>query len=131
MYMLDTDICSYIIRMRPLSVLDKFNQLGNSDLCISVITQSELIYDAERLRSQKITRSVIENFTSRLLILNWDTAAAKSYGCLRASMEASGSNIGNMDLMIAAHALSINATIVTNNIRHFSMVENLQIENWV
>jgi tRNA(fMet)-specific endonuclease VapC len=131
MYMLDTDICSYIIRMRPVSVLEKFKSLKTSDLCISVITQAELFYGVQRSSSKKINHSIIESFTSRLIMLDWDKEAAKSYGYLRASMEEKGKNIGNMDLMIAAHALSIGATIVTNNIRHFNMVEGLKIENWI
>ncbi len=131
MYMLDTDICSYIIRMRPISVLERFKSLKTSDICISVITQAELFYGVERSSSKKINHSIIESFTSRLIILDWDVSAARSYGHLRASMEEKGKNIGNVDLMIAAHALSIGATIVTNNILHFNMVKGLKIENWV
>ena len=131
MYMLDTDICSYIIRMRPLSVLEKFKSLKTSDLCISVITQAELVYGVERSSSKRINHSIVEDFTSRLIIFDWDREAAKSYGYLRASMEEKGKNIGNMDLMIAAHALCIEATIVTNNTRHFNMVDGLMVENWV
>ena len=131
MYMLDTNTCSYIIRTRPPSVLEKFKTLPISDISISSITQAELLYGAERCSSKTVTYSIIESFTSRLIILNWDSEAAKSYGYLRAYMEKNGRIIGNMDLMIAAHALSIGATIVTNNIRHFNMIDGLKVENWV
>jgi tRNA(fMet)-specific endonuclease VapC len=129
--MLDTDICSYIIRLRPLSVLEKFKQLNASDLCISVITYAELLYGVERSSSKKVNHEIVESFTSKLVILDWDSMAAKHYAILRASMELEGKNIGNMDLMIAAHALSIGATVVTNNLRHFKVVKGLKVENWV
>lgn len=131
MYMLDTDICSYIIRNRPLSVLAKFKQINTSDLGISVITQAELLYGVERSSSQKTNHDIVENFINRLIILDWDSDAAKRYAILRATMEGKGKIIGNMDLMIASHALSIGATIITNNTRHFEMVEGLKMENWV
>lgn len=131
MFMLDTDICSYIIRSRPLSVLEKFKQFNASYLCISAITQAELLYGVERSSSKKVNHAIIESFIGNLVVLDWDSMAAKHYARLRASMEADGKIIGNMDLMIAAHALSIGATVVTSNLRHFSMVEGLRVENWV
>ena len=131
MYMLDTDICSYIIRLRPQSVLEKFKQVNASDICISVVTQAELLYGVERSSSQKINHEIVESFINRLVILDWDSNAAKHYAYLRASMEAKGKNIGNLDMMIAAHALSIGATVVTNNQRHFDMVDGLKVENWL
>lgn len=131
MYMLDTDICSYIIRERPASVLEKFQQVAVADLCISVITQAELLYGAARSSSKKINREVVENFTNRLIVLEWDSEAAEYYGLLRATLEAKGKIIGNMDMMIAAHALSIGACVVTNNTRHFSVVPKLKTANWI
>lgn len=129
--MLDNDICSHIVRERPISVLEKFKTLSAADLCISVITQAELCYVVQRSSSKKMNHAIIESFISRLVVLDWNTDAAKFYGNLRASMEAKGMGIGNMDLMIASHSLSMGATFVTNNIRHFNMVEGLKIENWV
>lgn len=131
MYMLDTDICSYIIRERPVSVLEKFKRLEASDLCISVITEAELLYGVARTNSKKITADIVQNFLRRLVIFEWDGAAAKHYSLLRADMEKKGKPIGNMDLMIAAHALSISATIVTNNTRHFTIIPKLKVANWV
>lgn len=131
MYMLDTDICSYIIRKRPPSVLEKFTELDAGELCISVITQAELLYGVERSNSTSINLPIIEAFTSRLIVLDFDVPAAKEYAHIRSQMEATGRIIGNMDMMIAAHALSIDATVITNNTRHFTMVPLLKIENWV
>lgn len=131
MFLLDTDICSYIIRERPLSVLEKFQKVPVGDLSISVITQAELFYGVARSQSKKVNRQVVEDFTSRLVVRSWDGAAAEQYGLLRASLEAKGKNIGNMDMMIAAHALSLKATVVTNNLRHFNLVPKLKVINWV
>lgn len=129
--MLDTDICSYILREKPLSVLQHFMTTDPDKLCISVITEAELRYGIARSQSKKVNRKVVEDFLDRLLILEWDSDAASSYGELRATLEAKGKPIGNMDLMIAAHALSINATIVTNNVRHFQIVPKLKVQRWV
>lgn len=131
MYMLDTDICSYIIRDRPMNVLERFNRIDTSTLCISVITQAELLYGVERSASKKITRDIVADFLGRLRVLDWSAAAAEKYAVLRATLEKKGTPIGNMDLMIAAHAESIGATVVTNNTRHFSVVPRLKVENWV
>ena len=131
MYMLDTDICSYIIRERPVSVLEKFKRIDASNLCISAITQAELLYGIARSSSKKVNREVVSDFIGRLIVLDWNSAAAEKYGELRAELEAKGKTIGNMDMMIAAHALSIGATVVTNNTRHFSLVPKLKTSNWI
>ncbi len=131
MFMLDTDICSYILRERPVSVLEKFKKVEKSGLCISVITQAELLYGVERSSSKKINHTIVHDFISRLIVMDWNSKAAEKYATVRASLEEKGKPIGNMDMMIAAHALSINATIVTNNTRHFSQVPKLKCVNWV
>jgi len=131
MYMLDTDICSYIIRERPLSVLEKFKTIELSDICISAITHAELLYGVARSASKKVTREIVDDFVSRLIVLDWNSAAAEKYGECRASLEAKGKPIGNLDMMIAAHALSIGATVVTNNTRHFAPIPKLKTVNWV
>ena len=129
--MLATDTCSYIIRERPLSVLKKFKKFSTSGICISVITHAELLYGVERSSSKKVNHEVIADFISRLFIINWDSNSAKKYAELRAYLEKKGKIIGNMDMMIAAHALSIGAKIVTNNTRHFRLVPGLKVVNWV
>jgi tRNA(fMet)-specific endonuclease VapC len=129
-YMLDTDMCSYIIREHPASVLKRFQTLAMEQLCVSVVTYAELIYGVERSSSRRINRPVIEDFVRHLDVMDWDTAAADQYGVIRAELEAAGALIGAMDMMIAAHAKSIKAVLVTNNQKHFNKVRGLKIDNW-
>jgi len=129
--MLDTDICSYIIKQRPVSVIERFETVSVEKICISVVTFAELIYGVERSSSTKINLPIIKDFVSCLSVLPWDSLAAEYYGKLRAILERKGTPIGNMDLMIAAHAISKELIVVTNNTRHFEKVPQLQIENWV
>lgn len=131
MFMLDTDICSYILREKPQSVLQQFIKIDPQNICISVITEAELRYGVARSESKKINRKVVEDFLDRLLIMEWDSDAAIAYGELRAALEAKGKPIGNMDLMIASHALTLHATVVTNNTKHFQVVPKLKTQNWL
>ncbi len=130
-YMLDTDICSYVIRERPLEVFEKFKKVEVNQLCISVVTYAELIYGVEHSSSRKINRPIIDDFVRHLDIITWDEDAAEHYGKIRAFLRAEGNIIGSMDMMIAAHARSRNMTLITNNDKHFKRVPNLRIENWV
>jgi tRNA(fMet)-specific endonuclease VapC len=131
MYMLDTNICIYIIKKRPIGLLEKFNSIPKNSLCISVVTYAELQYGVERSSSKKMNREIIKDFISRLIVLSWDMDAAGQYGKVRSNLEKKGTPIGNMDLMIAAQALSQKCTIVSNNLREFKRVEDLLYENWV
>jgi tRNA(fMet)-specific endonuclease VapC len=130
-YMLDTDICSYVIRERPLEVYEKFKKVKVNQLCISVVTYAELIYGVEHSSSREINRPIIDDFVRHLDIITWDREAAEHYGKIRAFLRAKGSIIGSMDMMIAAHARSQNMTLITNNDKHFKRVPKLRIENWV
>jgi len=129
-YMLDTDMCSYIIKEHPESVRQRFQTLAMEQLCVSVVTYAELIYGVERSSSRRINRPIIEDFVRHLDVMNWDTEAADQYGVIRAELEAAGTPIGAMDMMIAAHAKSIKAVLVTNNQKHFTKVKGLKIDNW-
>ena len=129
--MLDTDMCSYIIKQRPVSVLQQFQKLTMDAIGISIVTYAELIYGVERSSSKRINRSVVENFVQHLEIMDWDRNAADEYATIRTKLEAGGTPIGAMDMMIAAHAKSIHAILVTNNQKHFNKVKGLKIENWV
>jgi tRNA(fMet)-specific endonuclease VapC len=130
-YMLDTDMCTYIIKQRPASVLQQFQKLTMDAIGISIATYAELIYGAERASSKRINRSVVENFVQHLEVMDWNREAADEYALIRTKLEASGTPIGAMDMMIAAHAKSLHAIVVTNNQKHFSKVKGLKIENWV
>lgn len=129
-YMLDTDISSYIIRNRPESVRARFRKLDSSQLCISIITHAELLYGVKSAGARKAIRLDVEDFVRRLEVLEWDSTAAGHYAEIRVKLEASGTPIGNMDMMIAAHARSRGAVLVTNNEKHFRRVGGLLVENW-
>ncbi len=130
LYMLDTDICSYIIRERPLQVLEHFKRVEMDHLCISVVTYAELLYGVEHSSSKKVNRSIIDDFILHLSIIPWNEEAAEHYGNIRAYLQAKGRVIGSMDMMIAAHARSQKMTLVTNNDKHFQRVQKLTVENW-
>jgi len=130
-YMLDTNICSYILKSRPPSVKAHFEQVGTRALCLSTVVLAELYYGAARHPQGPSIRLEIDDFVSRLAVIPWDETAADHYGYIRATMEKDGTPIGAMDMMIAAHARSQGATLASNNTRHFDKVPGLLITNWV
>jgi tRNA(fMet)-specific endonuclease VapC len=129
--MLDTNICIYILKKRPSSLLDKLNIVQKKGVCISAVTYAELQYGVERSSSKKLNQRIIDDFVSHLKVLPWDMDSAKLYGKIRRDLEKKGSPIGNMDLLIAAHAVSLKHTLVSNNLKEFKRVQNLKCENWV
>ncbi|OGT66901.1 MAG: hypothetical protein A3I12_02325 [Gammaproteobacteria bacterium RIFCSPLOWO2_02_FULL_38_11] len=129
LYMLDTNISSYIIKGNILSVRKKLLTLPPSQICISSITEAELLYGLEKRPDIKGLKIVISEFLLRSNILPWDEEAAKHYAEIRASLEKKGKTLGNMDMLIAAHALSVQATLVTND-RAFQQLKHLKTENW-
>ena len=130
-YMLDTNICSYILKNHPAAVKSKFDEAGAGNICISAIVLAELYYGAARHPKGVVIRREIDNFVSRLVVLPWDEIAADHYGTIRASLEKAGTPVGAMDMLIAAHARSCGATLVTNNLREFGRINGLTSENWV
>ncbi len=124
-FMLDTNICIYIIKQKPADVINHFRRLPISSLSISSITLSELEYGV--MKSSKIDQNqfALSQFVSPLEILPYGDDAAQYYGDLRAFLEKRGTPIGSLDMLIAAHALSVNCTLVTNNQKEFSRVPNL------
>lgn len=129
-YMLDTNICSYVLRSRPASVKARFDEVGPDALAVSAIVLGELLYGAARHPRGEGIRREIDDFVARLSVLPWDTAAAEDYGDVRAALERRGSPLGAMDTMIAAHARSQGATLVTNDGALFGRVEGLQVARW-
>jgi tRNA(fMet)-specific endonuclease VapC len=129
-FMLDTDISSYILRDRPAVVGNRLRRVRGADVCLSVITEAELLYGVRLAGSGKNLQRDVDDFLRRLDVLMWDSAAAAEYAQIRSDLEGRGAPIGNMDLMIAAHARSLGATLVTNNERHFRRVAQLRVENW-
>ena len=129
-YMLDTCICSYILKQRPASVKARFDRIDANVLCVSAVTLAELYYGAARHPKGEAIRKEIDDFVSRLAVVAGDEVAADHYGVIRAGLEKRGSPIGAMDMMIAAHARSIKATVVTNDLGHFTRIPGLQVEDW-
>ena len=130
-YMLDTNICSHVLRSRPPSVKGRFDEAGDGALVISAVVLAELLYGAARHPHAVVIRREIADLVSRLAVLPWDEVAANDYGILRASLEKAGSPLGAVDMMIAAHARSAGLTLVSNDTRHFDRVEGLSVANWV
>ena len=130
-YMLDTNICIYLIKEKPKNVLDKFNSLQIGDLCISIITFAELEYGVEKSNYPDQNRAALRAFLSPINILNFQQKEAIKYAQIRAELEKRGKIIGAYDLMIAAHALARNLILVTNNVGEFQRIPDLTIENWV
>jgi tRNA(fMet)-specific endonuclease VapC len=130
-YMLDTNICSYVLRDRPPSVRKRFEKAGAGNLAISTVVLAELYFGAARHPKGDAIRREIDDFASRITILPWDENAADHYGEIRAVLEKKGTPIGAMDMMIAAHALSIGAVLVSNDVTYFDKVRGLRIANWV
>ena len=131
MYMLDTDICIYIIKQKPKNVLKRFQQLQTGELAISVITYAELMNGAKKSRRVKDNLTKLEELAELLIIEPFHKEAAIAYGDIRSNLEKNGLVIGSNDLLIAAHALSLDWVLVTNNVKEFKRVGGLKIENWV
>lgn len=128
-YMLDTNIVIYVIKRRPEELLSTFNaHFGH--MCISSITLSELIHGVEKSSLPERNRRNVEDFVTRLDILNYDDSAAAHYGDIRADLERKGTIIGINDLHIAGHARSQGLILVTNNTKEFERVEGLRIADW-
>jgi tRNA(fMet)-specific endonuclease VapC len=127
--LLDTNTCIYIINNRPPNVLEKFCKYKAGEVGISSIAASELAYGVAKSGSLK-NRKALEMFLAPLQILPFDSQCLWFYADLRASLEKQGQSIGPMDTLIAAHALSIGGTLVTNNVKEFVRVPKLKLENW-
>ena len=132
-YMLDTNILVYVINARPhhQAVLDRFDRENPGDMVVSSITFAELRFGIEKSRQREAGRRALQLALDALNVIPFDAKAAETYGALRAGLEATGKPIGPLDTLIAAHALSLNLTLVTGNIREFSRVRRLRVENWV
>ncbi|TSA13278.1 MAG: type II toxin-antitoxin system VapC family toxin [Comamonadaceae bacterium] len=129
-YLLDTHICTYVINARPAAVLARFVEHEVDGLGISAITASELYWGVCKSGSVR-NRTTLEKFLSPLAVLDYDLGAARKYGELRAYLEQQGTPIGPLDQQIAAHALALDVTLVTNNVREFERVPGLRLENWI
>jgi len=129
-YMLDTNIAIYVIKRKPIKILDVFN-LHARQMAISAITHAELLHGVEKSAAPEHNLRQVEDFVSRLEVLEYGSKAAAHYGQIRAELEKNGTPIGVNDLHIAGHARSEGLILVTNNVREFTRVNALRIENWM
>ena len=129
-YLLDTNMCIYIINEKPAQVLQRLIQTGRESLAISTVTVAELAFGIAK-STRADSRVKLENFLSKFPILDWDQEAAWVYGNVRKALEAKGQRIGERDLLLACQALALGAIMVTNNTREFERIDGLKLENWV
>ena len=130
-YMLDTNICIYIIKRRPPEVIRRFRESEVSRIGISSITLSELFYGASKSAYPARNRIALTQFAAPLEIAPYDDEAAERCGDIRADLEKQGTPIGALDLLLAAHALSLGCTLVTNNAKESARIPTLNVANWV
>ncbi len=128
--LLDTNICIYLIKKRPPSVLNRFGALPAGTIAISSITVGELEFGVQKSQYPSQNQQALEQFLLPLVILGFDHEAARTYGKIRAFLENRGKTIGALDMLIAAHALSKGLPLATNNVREFSRVPGLKVLNW-
>jgi tRNA(fMet)-specific endonuclease VapC len=131
MRMLDTDICIALIKQRSAELVVKLKKHKPGEIAISSITLAELHFGVSKSSQPEKNRAALDQFLLPLEILAFDDAAAECYGRVRAALEIEGTPIGPLDTLIAGHALSISGTVVTNNVREFSRVRGLRVENWI
>ena len=131
MIMLDTNICIYILRDRPIELVEKLNSAG--DIFISSIVFAELLFGIELSprKSRKTRSEQLKKFVQHLSIVPWDENAAIHYSQIRAELKKVGTLIGNMDLLIGSHARSLGLELVTDNLKEFERIPGLRIENWI
>lgn len=126
---LDTNICSYILRRHPASMIERFAELDRGQLWLSAIVAAELRFGAAKLASARFSAAV-EAWLSGFDVRPWPTDATHHYATIRAALERTGQPIGGMDLLIAAHAIAEDSVLVTNNAREFLRVPGLAVEEW-
>lgn len=129
-YLLDTNICIYLIKKKPLKVLEKLRTLAIAEVGISAITLAELEFGVAKSSRAQQNNEALQAFVAPLEILPFDDRAACRYGEIRAHLEKKGQPIGSLDMLIAAHASSLSLTLVTNNLREFKKVPGLTVEGW-
>ena len=129
-YMLDTNICIYLIKQKSSNVLRHFESHGVGDIGLSSITLAELRYGVAKSRHSEKNRQALDEFILPLEIAEFDEKAAEKYGTIRTLLEKDGRIVGPMDMLIGAHAMSLRATLVTNNTREFRQIKNLKVVDW-
>ena len=129
-YMLDTNICIYAIKHKPEKVFHRLQEIDPEDVCISSVTYAELVHGVEKSAAVEKNRLALTMLLANIAILDFGVDAADHYGKIRAALEKNGTPIGTLDMMIAGHAQALGYTVMTNNVKEFSRVRDLKIENW-
>ncbi len=130
-YLLDTDICIYLIRKKPPERIQKFNAYVVGDIGISSISVAELQFGVQKSRQPDQNQLALEQFLIPLIVVDFDYEAALVYGRISAALESKGTPIGALDTLIAAHALTRGLMLITNNTKEFARIPNLKIVDWV
>ena len=130
MYVLDTDICIYLIKKKPITVLRTLQTKQPDEVVISAVTYAELQFGVENSQQIESNQRALNRFITPLEILAFDVDASRAYGRIRADLHRAGTLIGSLDMMIGAHAFALGAILVTNNVREFQRIRGLTIENW-
>lgn len=130
-YLLDTDTCAFILRKSSAVLLARIQTVPLQQQSMSVITLAELLYGVQVSSKKKMNREGVDALVRHVNVLDWTNEAAEHYAEIRADLKKKGQLIGSNDLLIAAHGRSLGATIVTNNVKDFSRVKGLQLENWM
>lgn len=128
--MLDTNTASYVIKGEPAIVREHLLNAAMADVCISAITEAELLRGVEKKTGASRLRLVVEEFIVRVDVLPWDSGAAKSYAQLRTACEKEGKPLGSMDMLIAAHSVAVGATLVTNDKAFYNVEHFLNLQDW-
>lgn len=129
-YMLDTDACIALIKNRPEAMRSRLSRLSPEEVGISSIVAAELWFGVEHSQKKKQNEAALKDFLDYATLLDWPCEASPLYGKIRVGLQKQGTPIGAMDLLIASHALFLDAVLVTNNTREFERVPDLKIENW-
>ncbi len=129
-FLLDTNMCIYLIKRQPPEVLRRFEVHEVGDIGVSSVTAAELYFGARKSQRPSQNEQALEQFLLPLVVAEFGHDAAAAYGRIRTALEKRGAPIGPLDTLIAAHAVGLNLTLVTNNVREFARVPNLEIENW-
>ena len=129
-YMLDTNVLICCIRKKSDKLIKKLSKIDPSDVCISSITYAELLHGVEKSKEVERNRLALALLLANIEVLDFDVRAANDYGKIRADLERKGEPIGPFDMLIAAHALSIDCVLVTNNTREFKRVDSLNVVDW-
>ena len=130
-FLLDTNICIYIIKRKPAHVLHKFSSFSVGEIGIPAIVAAELLFGVQKSAYPERNQQALVNFLRPFEIINFNYQAALSYGVIRQQLQSVGRPVGALDMLIAAQALSLDVTLITNNVREFDRVQGLIVENWV